>query len=84
MRRHIIPGLRDRGLESLFRYVGKLDLAGVRDGMAACDVFLLPSLWENCPYACLEAMATGRRSRAISGLPLEAVATAPIAERSNP
>ena len=28
--------------------------------MRAADIFLLPSLWENCPYSCLEAMAAGR------------------------
>ena len=35
-------------------------VAGVRACLHQCDVFLLPSLWENCPYSCLEAMAAGR------------------------
>jgi glycosyltransferase involved in cell wall biosynthesis len=32
----------------------------VRACLRASDIFLLPSLWENCPYSCLEAMAAGR------------------------
>ena len=32
--------------------------------MRAClkvsSIFLIPSLWENCPYSCLEAMTAGR------------------------
>ena len=41
-------------------YLGKLDLAGVRTCMQRADIVLLPSLWENCPYSCIEAMAAKR------------------------
>jgi glycogen synthase len=41
-------------------YIGKLDLPDIRSCVRACDMFLLPSLWENMPYSCLEAMAAGR------------------------
>jgi len=47
-------------LRGSIHYLGKLDLASVRSGLMQSDVFLLPSLWENCPYSCLEAMAAGR------------------------
>ncbi|MBI2998701.1 MAG: glycosyltransferase family 4 protein, partial [Deltaproteobacteria bacterium] len=32
----------------------------VRSCLREADIFLIPSLWENCPYSCLEAMAAGR------------------------
>jgi glycosyltransferase involved in cell wall biosynthesis len=53
------------------RYLGKLDAAEVRGCLRQADVFLIPSLWENCPYACLEAMAAGRAivSSDAGGLP---------------
>ncbi|MDA7936589.1 glycosyltransferase family 4 protein [bacterium] len=41
-------------------HLGKLDMRSLRSCMRQCDVFLLPSLWENCPYSCLEAMAAGK------------------------
>jgi glycogen synthase len=30
------------------------------DAIESCDLFVLPSLWENFPYACLEVMAAGK------------------------
>jgi glycosyltransferase involved in cell wall biosynthesis len=56
----LMPYLASRTLRGSVHYLGKLDLAGVRACLHQCDVFLLPSLWENCPYSCLEAMAAGR------------------------
>jgi glycosyltransferase involved in cell wall biosynthesis len=56
----LLPYLESRPLRGSVHYVGRLDLAGVRACLHQCDVFLLPSLWENCPYSCLEAMAAGR------------------------
>jgi glycosyltransferase involved in cell wall biosynthesis len=56
----LMPFLESRKLRGSVHYLGKLDLAGVRACLHQCDVFLLPSLWENCPYSCLEAMAAGR------------------------
>jgi glycogen(starch) synthase len=56
----LIPALKDRTLRGTFRYLGKLDLDDVGACLRQADIFLLPSLWENCPYSCLEAMAAGR------------------------
>ncbi len=58
--RTLRPELERRRLRGSFHYLGRLSLDEVRAGVRACDVFLLPSLWENCPYSCLEAMAAGR------------------------
>lgn len=32
----------------------------MRACLKASSIFLIPSLWENCPYSCLEAMTAGR------------------------
>ncbi len=54
------PALAGHRLRGSFHYLGKLDQVAIRSGVCQSDVFLLPSLWENCPYSCLEAMAAGR------------------------
>ena len=54
------PALRGKRLLGSFHYLGKLGLDDLRACARAIDIFLLPSLWENCPYSCLEAMASGR------------------------
>jgi len=53
----LLPSVRARQLRGSIHYLGQLDHATVRSGMLQSDIFLLPSLWENCPYSCLEAMA---------------------------
>jgi glycogen(starch) synthase len=60
MEKRILPWVRDQGLQDRFFYLGQLGLSEVRACLKASTVFLLPSLWENCPYSCLEAMAAGR------------------------
>lgn len=60
MKNDVLPYVTSTPLRGSFHYLGKLDLAGVRSGVCQSDIFLLPSLWENCPYSCLEAMAAGR------------------------
>ena len=55
----LLPYLESRTLRGTMHYLGKLDLTDVRSCLKQTDVFLLPSLWENCPYSCLEAMAAG-------------------------
>ena len=35
-------------------------MTDIRSCLSQTDIFLIPSLWENCPYSCLEAMAAGR------------------------
>ena len=54
------PALEGKNLAGSFRYLGKLGLKELRACARAVDIYLLPSLWENCPYSCLEAMASGR------------------------
>jgi len=53
----LLPYLRGEDLRGSVHYVGKLDLTDVRSFLSQADIFLLPSLWENCPYSCLEAMS---------------------------
>jgi glycosyltransferase involved in cell wall biosynthesis len=54
------PYLASRPLKGSMHYVGRLELAAIRQLICRTHIFLLPSLWENCPYSCLEAMAAGR------------------------
>jgi glycosyltransferase involved in cell wall biosynthesis len=56
----LLPYVKSQKLRGSFHYVGKLDLTHVRSCVRQSDIFMLPSLWENCPYSCLEAMAAGR------------------------
>jgi glycosyltransferase involved in cell wall biosynthesis len=56
----VLPRIRDEGRADRFHVLGPLDLADVRALVKRSDIFLLPSLWENCPYSCIEAMAAGR------------------------
>jgi glycosyltransferase involved in cell wall biosynthesis len=56
----MLPALHAERLRGSIHYLGKLDLHDVRCCLRVADIFLLPSLWENLPYSCLEAMAAGR------------------------
>ena len=56
----LLPYLNTKKLKGSVHYLGKLDMRDVRSCLCQTDIFLLPSLWENCPYSCLEAMAAGR------------------------
>jgi glycogen(starch) synthase len=60
MEKKILPWVKDRQLQSRFFYLGQLGLPEVRGCLKASSIFLIPSLWENCPYSCLEAMTAGR------------------------
>jgi glycosyltransferase involved in cell wall biosynthesis len=55
----LLPSVRRRSLRGSIHYLGDLDFATVRACLRDAAIFLLPSLWENCPYSCLEAMAAG-------------------------
>jgi glycosyltransferase involved in cell wall biosynthesis len=55
----LLPHLQAKKLRGSVHYVGKLEPTTIRSALRQADIFLLPSLWENCPYACLEAMAAG-------------------------
>jgi glycogen synthase len=57
--RRVVPKIQEAGLGDRFHVLGGIDLAGVRAWLKCSDIFLLPSLWENCPYSCIEAMAAG-------------------------
>ncbi|MEO0477838.1 MAG: glycosyltransferase family 4 protein [Planctomycetota bacterium] len=60
MEREIQPFIKKNKLKKRFHYFGKLDLPDVRAILKQIDIFLIPSLWENCPYSCIEAMSAGR------------------------
>ena len=54
------PALRGRALRGTLHVLGRLTPRDVRACVRRADVVFLPSLWESCPYSCLEAMAAGR------------------------
>ena len=60
MEKTLLPAVRSRPLRGSIHYLGELDLGAVRSCLRQADVFFLPSLWENCPYSVLEAMAAGK------------------------
>ncbi len=61
MKNEIRPFIDANGLQKRFHYFGKLQLPEVRAILKhSADVFLIPSLWENAPYSCIEAMSAGR------------------------
>ncbi len=41
-------------------FTGKVDLATIPTLLSETDICVFPSVWENFPYVCLEAMAAGR------------------------
>lgn len=48
------------GSRDAVEFTGKVALQGIPEQMASVDVAVFPSIWENFPYVCLEAMAAGR------------------------
>ncbi len=60
MTNELLPYLKESPLKGSVHYLGKLDQTDVRSAVCQCDIFIIPSIWENCPYSCLEAMAAGR------------------------
>jgi L-malate glycosyltransferase len=48
------------GIDARCEFLGTRDAEGVARALADCDVFVLPSLYENCPVVVAEAMAAGR------------------------
>jgi glycosyltransferase involved in cell wall biosynthesis len=57
--RAAVPRFARAGLGGRLRALGRLAAAPLARWRAATDVVLLPSLWDNAPYAMLEAMAAG-------------------------
>ena len=58
--REMRPRLEAQRLRGSYHFLGRIGLSEVRSWLLQADVFVIPSLWENCPYSCLEAMAAGR------------------------
>jgi len=56
----LLPSVQRRQLKGSVHYLGEVQLPVVRSCLRQADMFLLPSLWENCPYSCIEAMAAGK------------------------
>ncbi len=56
----MLPALASRNLKGSIHWLGALGMTEVRQLVRSADIVLLPSLWENCPYSCLEAMAASR------------------------
>lgn len=48
------------GLQGKVHFEGFLDEEELKDALCACNVFVLPSLWEVLPVSILEAMACGK------------------------
>ena len=60
MKNTLLPSLQSQRLRGSVHFIGKLGLQELRSCVRTADILMLPSLWENCPYSCLEAMAAGR------------------------
>jgi glycosyltransferase involved in cell wall biosynthesis len=60
MEKELLPRLKSQQLKGSVHYLGKLSLEEVGSCLRQSDLYFIPSLWENCPYSCLEAMAAGR------------------------
>lgn len=60
MENDLLPRLRSQKLRGSVHYLGELSLDDVGSCLRQSDLYFIPSLWENCPYSCLEAMAAGR------------------------
>lgn len=54
------PALEGIALRGSMHLLGRLSIIDVRSLVMQADIIFLPSLWESCPYSCLEAMAAGR------------------------
>lgn len=48
-----------RELRGRFRFHGPQPREVLREALAACSLAVIPSRWENLPFTCLEAMASG-------------------------
>ena len=58
-RQRVETGLRSRGVEGRVRVLGAVPYAEVKKLYYEVDAFLLPSRFEGCPNALMEAMAAG-------------------------
>jgi glycogen(starch) synthase len=60
MEKELLPRLKAQPLKGSVHYLGKVTLEEIGSCLRQSDIYFIPSLWENCPYSCLEAMAAGR------------------------
>src|SRR5262249_42170075 len=60
MENELLPRLKAQPLKGSVHYLGKVTLEEVGSCLRQSHSYFMPSLWENCPYSCLEAMAAGR------------------------
>jgi len=60
MENELLPRLKAQPLKGSVHYLGEVTLEEVGSCLRQSDIYFIPSLWENCPYSCLEAMAAGR------------------------
>jgi glycosyltransferase involved in cell wall biosynthesis len=60
VRSTLLPEVRQRARQGSVQYLGQVGLNEVRSCLCQTDIFFFPSLWDNCPSACLEAMAAGQ------------------------
>lgn len=58
--RTIRPAVDAVGAGDRLHHLGRLALDEVRALVKHVDIQIQPTLWENAPYACIEAMAAGR------------------------
>jgi glycogen(starch) synthase len=56
----IRPRAEALGVGDRLHHVGRVGLAEVRALVKHVDIHLQPTLWDNAPYSCIEAMAAGR------------------------
>ena len=56
----LVPALQGGTMRGTYHVLGRRSAVEMRSLMRQADVVFLPSLWESCPYSCLEAMAAGR------------------------
>ncbi|MGE0639858.1 MAG: glycosyltransferase family 4 protein [Thermoanaerobaculia bacterium] len=57
--RELLPRCSGSDAKGSLHLTGRLPIEEVREALADADVVVLPSLWESCPYAVLEAMVAG-------------------------
>lgn len=56
----ILPRAEALGVRGRIHPLGRIGLAEVRAVLKHVDVHLQPTVWDNAPYSCIEAMAAGR------------------------
>jgi glycosyltransferase involved in cell wall biosynthesis len=60
VRERLLPKFAGRALKGSLHWLDAVPQRDIRALVRGADVFVSPSLWENCPYSVLEAMAAGR------------------------